>query len=81
MLSGGRVKLGPGTLYGALQRMLEHDWVEETDGPDDEMGADRRRFYRLAGAGRKALKAEASRLDEMVQVAQSKKVLRQRGPA
>ena len=77
--SGGEVKLGPGTLYGALQRMLEDGWIEETERPGDDEPSERRRYYRLAKDGRKKLKAEAARLEEWVRLAQKKRILPARG--
>jgi DNA-binding PadR family transcriptional regulator len=41
-----QVRLGPGTLYGTLQRLMESGWVEETDGPGS-VPDERRRYYRL----------------------------------
>lgn len=76
--SEGQVKLGPGTLYGAVQRMLESGWIEESDGPDEEQG-ERRRYYRLSPDGRSALSTEAARLQQMVKLAQRKKILPVRG--
>lgn len=76
--SEGQVKLGPGTLYGAVQRMLESGWIEESDGPDEEQG-ERRRYYRLSPDGRAALSTEAARLQQMVKLAQRKKILPARG--
>lgn len=59
----GRVVLGPGTLYGSLQRMVGWDLIEETDNPgEDGLHADRRRYYRLTPLGRTALQAESERL-------------------
>jgi DNA-binding PadR family transcriptional regulator len=74
--SGGRVRLGPGTLYGALKRMLELDLVEESGRrPDPAMDDERRRYYRLTPAGRRALRAEAVRHDWLVSLARAKRVL------
>lgn len=77
--SGGEVKLGPGTLYGALQRMLEDGWIEETDAPAGDESSERRRYYRLTRDGRKKLRAEAVRLEEWVRLAQKKRILPARG--
>ncbi|MBL8174342.1 MAG: helix-turn-helix transcriptional regulator [Bryobacterales bacterium] len=74
--SAGQVKLGPGTLYGAIQRMLESGWIEETE--DSEEG-ERRRYYMLTAEGRQAVSEEAARLQQMVKLAQSKKILPARG--
>jgi DNA-binding PadR family transcriptional regulator len=63
--SGGRYKLGPGTLYDNLDRLLEDGLVEEHDRrpADDDP---RRRYYRLTKLGRRVLSAEADRLAEVV---------------
>jgi DNA-binding PadR family transcriptional regulator len=73
--SAGKVRLGPGTLYGVLQRMLEDGWIREHEPPLGADAGERRRFYRITAEGRRELKAEAARLHEMVRLAQSKKVL------
>jgi DNA-binding PadR family transcriptional regulator len=74
--SQGKVKLGPGTIYGTLQRLMELGWVEETDAParvkDDDP---RRRYYRLTRVGREALRTEMERFDDIVQVARGHRVL------
>ncbi len=72
--SAGSVKLGPGTLYGVLQRMLEDGWINEHEPRPGDPG-ERRRFYRITPEGRRFLKSEASRLQQMVRMAQSKKIL------
>ncbi|NIP81493.1 MAG: PadR family transcriptional regulator, partial [Gemmatimonadetes bacterium] len=54
--TGGRVRLGPGTLYGAVKRLRERgliDEVEDSEAPD-EPADDRRRYYRLTSLGREA---------------------------
>lgn len=77
--SEGTVRLGPGTLYGALKRLLESGLVEETDeraGP--EQGDERRRYYRLTPFGLSVARAEARRLDAMVRAARRKKLIGER---
>lgn len=67
-LSGGALRLGPGTLYGTLKRLLEMRLVEETDerpDADDE----RRRYYRLTPSGREAVRVETARLARLVRFA------------
>lgn len=69
----GRVDMGPGTLYGAIKRVLERGWIAEIDspttvGPRDE----RRRFYELTPSGRMAAAAEARRMEELLGIARSK---------
>ena len=70
--TGGRVRLGPGTLYGALKRMREDGWVEELE---SEEGGERRRMYRLTSTGRKVARQEAQRLEELVVSAHAKRLL------
>lgn len=79
--SGGRVRFGPGTLYGTLTRMLGAGLVRECAAPGDDAGpgADRRRYYRLTPLGREVARAEARRLAELVGVARAKALLK--GPA
>ena len=63
--SAGKYKLGPGTLYDNLQKMIDKRLVEELGkkpGDDDP----RRRYYRLSMLGRGVLTAEISRLDDVV---------------
>jgi DNA-binding PadR family transcriptional regulator len=55
---GGGVAMGPGTLYGSLDRMMRSGLVEETGVTDNE----RRRYYRITQFGSQALSAEAARL-------------------
>lgn len=73
--TGGRVRLGPGTLYGALKRMRDDGWVEELEGADSEAGSERRRDYRLTAKGRKVARQEAQRLEALVEAAQAKRLL------
>ncbi|MCW5977041.1 MAG: PadR family transcriptional regulator [Bryobacteraceae bacterium] len=68
--TGGAVRLGPGTLYGTLKRMLLDGLIEEAG------ERERRRYYRLTPAGRQAAKAEAQRLARLVREARLKKLLR-----
>jgi DNA-binding PadR family transcriptional regulator len=71
--TGGSVRLGPGTLYGAIKRLKEGGVIEESGGSsgtgeDDE----RRRYYRLTGFGGEVLAAEVARLDGLVRAARRK---------
>src|SRR5688500_3257650 len=53
-LSGGSVRMGSGTLYGAIKRMLEQGLIEEADErPDPALDDQRRRYYRLTRLGRR----------------------------
>jgi DNA-binding PadR family transcriptional regulator len=72
----GAVKMGPGTLYGSIKRMLAAGLVEESDErPDEALDDQRRRYYRLTGMGQAALKLEAQRLARQVGLARLKQVL------
>lgn len=72
----GQVKLGPGTLYGTIKRLLEGGLIEESDRrPDPELDDERRRYYRLTGHGRRVVKAEAARYEELTKLARRKRLL------
>src|SRR5215210_8055922 len=73
----GAVRLGPGTLYGSLKRLLEQGIVEESDErADPALDDERRRYYRITRYGHAVARAEARRLDAMVRTARRKKLLR-----
>jgi DNA-binding PadR family transcriptional regulator len=64
---GGGINMGPGTLYGSLERMMRDGLVEESSISDDE----RRRYYRLTNLGHSVLAVELERLDAAVSSARS----------
>jgi DNA-binding PadR family transcriptional regulator len=75
--SAGTVRLGPGTLYGAIKRMLAAGLIEESAKrpalkDDDER---RRCYYRLTSRGRSVLTEEAQRLAALVRVAAAKRLV------
>jgi DNA-binding PadR family transcriptional regulator len=75
--TGGRIRLGPGTLYSSIQSLLEEKFIEEVDlGENTKLGQERRRYYRLTSAGRKLARSEAERLADLLRVARAKKILR-----
>src|SRR5437870_12334502 len=75
-LTGGQLKLGPGTLYGAIKRLLADDWIAESDErPAPELDDERRRYYRLTDLGQRVVRAEAARLARLVEAARSKKLV------
>jgi len=91
--TGGRVRLGPGTLYSSIQSLLEEKLIEEVGSPENDKADvksdtqveaksgvksndERRRYYRLTGAGRKLARTEAERLADLLRVARAKKILR-----
>jgi DNA-binding PadR family transcriptional regulator len=80
--TGGKMRLGPGTLYGSIKRMVDGGLIEESEErpeeqPDDGSrgyDAERRRYYRLTGFGERVLAAELSRLEGVVRTARMKGV-------
>jgi DNA-binding PadR family transcriptional regulator len=71
----GRVKLGPGTLYTTIKKLLETGLIEEsTTRPEDD--DERRRYYALTPNGRKVVQAEAQHLERLVKHARSVKLLK-----
>jgi DNA-binding PadR family transcriptional regulator len=75
--TGGRMRLGPGTLYSSIQTLLEGKFIEEVDLREDvKLGHERRRYYRLTSAGRKLARSEADRLADFLRAARAKKILR-----
>ena len=74
--TSGNVKLGPGTLYGSIKRMMADGLIEELEErPDAELDDERRRYYRLTDFGFRVASAEAQRLEQMVKSARAKKLL------
>ena len=72
----GVMKLGPGTLYGSLKRLLEQGLVEESDQrADPALDDERRRYYRITPFGMSVARAEARRLEAMVRSARQKKLI------
>jgi DNA-binding PadR family transcriptional regulator len=65
-LSDGRVRLSTGTLYGALRRLLDAGWIEESD--SDDRSRDKQ-AYRLTAAGRRQLQAEVDRMKQVTRLA------------
>ena len=75
-MTRNQVRMGPGTLYGSIKRMLQANLIEESDErPDPELDDERRRYYRLTDWGRRVLAAEAQRLCALIDVAQAKRIL------
>jgi DNA-binding PadR family transcriptional regulator len=66
-LSDGAVKIGPGTLYGSIKRMLADGLIEESDErPDPDMDDQRRRYYRCTALGERVCGAEVERLTKLL---------------
>jgi len=73
--TAGRLKLGPGTLYGTIKRLLAADLIVEIDErADPELDDERRRYYRLTATGRKLAWEENQRLTLAVKAARLKRL-------
>ncbi len=73
---GSQVKMGPGTLYGSIKRMLADGLIEESgERPDPALDDERRRYYRLTSFGLRVMQAEVLRLHQIVLLARSKQVI------
>jgi DNA-binding PadR family transcriptional regulator len=74
--TNGRIKMGPGTLYGSIKRMLAAGLIKETqERPDPALDDERRRYYRITELGQRVVRAESERLEQAVQVAREKQIL------
>ena len=75
--TGGRSRIGPGTLYSSIQALLDAGFIAEVAQPaEHDLNGERRRYYRLTAGGRKAARDEAERLAGVLRVARAKKILR-----
>ena len=75
--SSGAVTLHPGSLYRALNRLLESGLIEELDErPDPDHDDERRRYYRLTALGSDVAHAEALRLESQVASARTRRLLK-----
>jgi DNA-binding PadR family transcriptional regulator len=72
----GRVRLGPGTLYGSLRTLVEASLIEELDNSELEDSSERRRYYRLTSAGLRLVRSEVEGLAQTLRVARTKHILR-----
>ena len=70
--SGSALRLGPGTIYSTLQRLMEAGWVEQVAPPAS--ADERRRYYRLTRGGREALRAEVDRLGALLDIARTRRI-------
>jgi DNA-binding PadR family transcriptional regulator len=80
--TAGEVRLGPGTLYGSIKRLLAGGLiVESAERPDAALDDERRRYYRLTDFGQRVAEAEAARLARLVHAARAKHLLRGTDPS
>jgi DNA-binding PadR family transcriptional regulator len=78
-ITDGTLRLGPGTLYGTLKRLVSAGLVEESEArPEPTADDERRRYYRLTASGRHAAEEESRRLEALVNAARAKRLLRPR---
>ena len=71
--TGGRLRLGPGTLYEAIHRMEADGWIAEV--PDHPAAEGKRRVYRITAAGRRVMEEELRRLAAVVRFARDEDLL------
>lgn len=73
----GAVRLGSGTLYEGIARLVDGELIEEVPAPPDEpaSGGPPRRFYAMTPAGREALTEELHRMDAVVRFARHRRLL------
>lgn len=65
----GKVRMGPGTLYGSIKRMLDGALIEESESRVDPTMDDARRiYYKITGSGERALKEELQRYSHLVKL-------------
>ena len=73
--SQGKVKMGPGTLYGSIGRMIDARLIRESDKKvDRELDHERRVYYKITKLGQAALAAELERYREVLAVAKKKQL-------
>ncbi len=77
--TGGKVRLGPGTLYGAIKRLRKQGIVEEAERIPAINTDERRRYYRLTSFGRTVALLEAERLEQLLKTAYQKRLLPRMG--
>jgi DNA-binding PadR family transcriptional regulator len=75
-LTGGQMKLVPGTLYRSIKKLLDDGLIIEVDErPDPALDDERRRYYRLTHFGQRVAAAEVRRLSQLVNMQQARKLV------
>jgi DNA-binding PadR family transcriptional regulator len=70
-ISDNQFRMGPGTLYTTIQRLLDMDLIEETESAESQSDHEsRRRYYKLTRTGKVVLAADLSRMESVVRLAQ-----------
>ena len=78
--TNGKVNLGPGTLYEAVQRLERSKWIREVPPPKDQpaSGGPPRRFYELTATGRRTLASELQQMESILRYARGRRLLKGR---
>ena len=75
-ISDNQFRMGPGTLYTTIQRLLDLDLIEETENAGGKSDHEnRRRYYKLTRTGKAVLAADISRMESVVRLARDKKLV------
>ena len=75
-ISDNQFRMGPGTLYTTIQRLLDLDLIEETESAGSQSDHEnRRRYYKLTRTGKTMLAADISRMESVVRWAREKKLV------
>jgi DNA-binding PadR family transcriptional regulator len=74
-ISGNQFRMGPGTLYTTIQRLLDLTLIEETESAGQSDHENRRRYYKLTRRGKAVLAADLSRMESVVRLARDKKLM------
>ncbi len=69
VLSDGRVQMSTSTLYGAIKRLLEQEWIERIEEDEGQENGRVRKVYTLTQLGRRILEAETNRMEGLVATA------------
>ena len=73
--TNGKVRLGAGTLYAVIKRLLDDGLIAESDErPDPALDDDRRRYYRLLDTGRQVALADVARMEDAIALARAKRL-------
>jgi DNA-binding PadR family transcriptional regulator len=71
----GGINMGPGTLYGAIKRLLRRDWIEDVTESIQQVEDERLRYYVATATGLEAARAEAFRMSMLLGIAQTKHLI------
>jgi len=71
----GRIHMGPGTLYGAIKRLLRREWIEEVTASFEDLDDERLRYYAATPDGLAAAREEATRMAALLGIAQAKSLI------